>query len=556
MPLTVAVMQLRGRLIERATFYKECMMQKLFFLAVSLCTATFTFAQQQPDTTIDVQHYSFSLNLNDSNNIIQGDAAVTVKFLQEQNELQLDLRGRTPDDSGMLVTAVKEAGQPLAFRQDAHHLFITVAAKAGETRSVTISYNGIPTDGLVISTNRYHHRTFFGDNWPNRAHNWLPCKDHLSDKATVEFIVTAPEHYQVVSNGVQTELTNLPGHRRLTHWVSDAQLPTKVMVIGMADFAVNYVGNVDNIPVYSWVYPEDRDSGFATYAMAKNILPFYISHVGPYAYKKLANVQSKTIFGGMENASAIFYYEKSVSDPGSEALLAHEIAHQWFGDNATEKNWQHLWLSEGFATYMTNLYHEEKYGRDSFNRRMETDRKIVIAFSKKHNTPVVDTSYGNNIMQLLNANSYQKGGWVLHMLRRRLGDTVFWRCIRAYYAQYAGKNASTANLEKVFETVSGQNLTAFFQQWLYASGQPTLAITWRYDNVKKQVAVTVQQQQTFLFDIPLEVAVTGGNGMLAQKALSIKNRQTTVTIPCKQVPAQLIPDPNVNQLFEATVKQE
>ncbi|HWB26661.1 MAG TPA: M1 family aminopeptidase [Chitinophagaceae bacterium] len=531
------------------------MFKKILGIAFCISFNTIAFAQQQPDTTIDVQHYSFKIDVNDSNNIIQGDATVTVKFLQDEENLVLDLAGRKNGDSGMLVTAVMEGSKLLPYNLDAQHVFIQAEAKAGQVRSFTISYNGIPADGLIISTNYYHRRTFFGDNWPNRAHNWLPCKDHLSDKATVEFIVTAPEHYQVVSNGVQTEETNLPGHRRLSHWVSGAELPTKVMVIGVADFAMNYIGNVDDIPVYSWVYPEDRDTGFATYAIAKEILPFYISRIGPYAYKKLANVQSKTIFGGMENASAIFYYEKSVSNPGAEALMAHEIAHQWFGDNATEKNWQHLWLSEGFATYMTHLYHENKYGLDSFNKRMETDRKAVIAFSKKRHTPVVDTTYGNDMMQLLNANSYQKGGWVLHMLRRKLGDSTFWKSIRTYYATYAGKNANTTDLERIFENVSGKNLSQFFTQWLYTPGQPGLAIEWKYDAGTKAVHITVQQQQDVLFHFPLEIALAGGSSSSITKTFDVKDKTTSFSVPVAFKPTTLNVDPNVNLLFEGTVKE-
>lgn len=511
-------------------------------------------AQPLPDTSIDVQHYIFKLNINDTNNIIKGEATITVKFLHDADTLTLDLVQKQADGKGMVVTSITGNGAALTFAQAAQHVVINTTVKANQVQSYTIQYEGIPADGLIISTNRYGHRTFFGDNWPNRAHNWLPCKDHLSDKASVEFIVTAPEHYQVVSNGVQTEETNLPNHTRLTHWVSDAELPTKVMVIGAADFAVNYIGNVDTIPVYSWVYPEDRDSGFATYSTAKSILPYFISHVGPYAYKKLANVQSKTIFGGMENASAIFYYEKSVSSPTAEALMAHEIAHQWFGNTATEKNWQHLWLSEGFATYMTNLYLENKYGTDSLEKILAEDRKTIIAFSKKRNTPVVDTTFGNDMMQLLNAFSYQKGGWVLHMLRRKLGDTLFWQGIRAYYAAYAGKNASTEDLQKVFEQVSKQDLSGFFKQWLYTPGQPKLAIEWTYNQKQKSINGTITQQQSSLFKFLLEITINTNDG-IAYKIIEVAGKSTSFSFPSTSKPVSLVIDPHTNLLFDGAVQQ-
>ncbi len=528
------------------------MFKAFYVLITQLLFIAAAAAQQQPDTTIDVLHYKFGIDLNDSNNIIKGEAVVTVKFLQNTGTLKLDLAQKKANGQGMLVASVAQDNNTLSFSQDSQHVIISTNKRAGDTASFTIHYEGIPADGLIISTNKYKHRTFFGDNWPNRAHNWLPCKDHLSDKATVEFIVTAPEHYQVVSNGVQIEETNLPGHRRLTHWASAEELPTKVMVIGVADFAINYAGSVDNIPVYSWVYPEDRDSGFATYAMAKNILPFFISHVGPYAYKKLANVQSKTIFGGMENASAIFYYENSVSNKGTEGLMAHEIAHQWFGNTATEKNWQHLWLSEGFATYMDHLYHENKFGVDSFNKRLVQDRKTVIAFSKKRNTPVVDTTYGDSMMQLLNANSYQKGGWVLHMLRRKLGDTIFWKSIRAYYAMYAGKNANTNDLQKIFEKTSHQNLAPFFKQWLYTPGQPNLDIAWHYNEASHKVTITIEQKQNTLFEFPLEIGITAGTECKQLlKTIIIKNRLTSIDITVTTKPSSVIADPRTNLLFEA-----
>jgi aminopeptidase N len=135
-----------------------------------------------------------------------------------------------------------------------------------------------------------------------------------------------------------------------------------------------------------------------------------IDYIGPYPYEKLANVQSKTIFGGMENASAIFYEETSAAlYQNVESLLAHEIVHQWFGDMASEKSFPHLWLSEGFATYLTHIYIESKYGTDSLNNEMKNDRDAIIGFVKESSKPVVDSI--SPLMDLLNANSYQKGGW-------------------------------------------------------------------------------------------------------------------------------------------------
>lgn len=149
------------------------------------------------------------------------------------------------------------------------------------------------------------------------------------------------------------------------------------------------------------------------------------------------------------------------------------------------KNWHHVWLSEGFATYLTHMYLENRYGADTLMNRMKKDREAVIAYGKKTSEAVVNTSVNSDYMQLLNPNSYQKGGWVLHMLRHQLGDENFRKGIRKYYAAFEGKNASTEDFRKVMETIRKVDLKLFFQQWLYSPGQPNLNVTWRYDEAKK-----------------------------------------------------------------------
>jgi aminopeptidase N len=492
---------------------------------------------------MDVQHYSFSVRLNDENDTIKGQAIVKIRFLKDVNSFKLNLVKTNSKGKGMLVSAITEQGKNLSFSQDSDVVNINASLKNNTVHGFTITYQGIPADGLIISTNKFGHRTFFGDNWPNRAHNWLPCADYPGDKATVDFIVTAPDHYQVVANGLKTEEASLPNHTKLTHWKETAPLSTKLMVIGVADFAIDHTGDVDNIPVYTYVFPEDKDAGFKSYAVAKEILPFYIKKIGPYAYEKLANVQSKTKFGGMENASAIFYFENSVTSKGIEELMAHEIAHQWFGDAASETNFSNVWLSEGFATYMTNVYLENKYGIDTLKKRLIFDRTNILKFEKRRFTPIVDTTEKSDFLQLLNINSYQKGSWVLHMLRRKLGDSLFWKGIRNYYAKYDGGNANTDNLRQVMENASGQDLKQFFKQWLYTPGHPQLNITWKYDAAKGVIVLNILQKQNTLFEFPLELSV---NNRL--HTIPVKDKNTIVQLPAAAKPSAIIIDPDVNLL--------
>jgi aminopeptidase N len=494
--------------------------------------------------TPDVRHYTFTLTLSDSTNRIQGRAELRVHFSGTASFLSLDLAGPKGAGRGMRVRTVTEGRKTLSFTQDSATLRIRVRADAASTHTYHIVYGGIPTDGLIIGTNRYGSRTFFGDNWPDRAHQWLPCIDHPSDKAPVDFIVTAPDHYRVVAPGVKTEEAPLGGHRRRTRWTEKAPLPSKVMVIGVADFAISTPVTVLGIPVNSYVFPQDKDRGFQDYAVADRILPFYMRMVGPYAYEKLANVQSKTIFGGMENASAIFYAERSVGSRGIEELMAHEIAHQWFGDAVTETDYRHLWLSEGFATYMTHLYMEDRYGVDTLRAGMAADRRTVLGFARQHPIPVVDTGMRSDYMTLLNANSYQKGGWVLHMLRRSMGDSLFWEGIRRYYAAYEGRNASTGSFRAVMESVTGKDLGPFFTQWLYTPGVPRLVVTWTSSEAGAWV-LHIAQEQTPLFSFPLEYSVDGG-----LHTVTISDRVTEVRLPSGVDPSGVVMDPGVNLLAD------
>jgi len=517
-------------------------MNKSRYLLICLLFC-FSAKAQTGFPNIDVQHYRFAIQLNDANDTIKGQAKVRVKFLKDVNSFQLNLVKTNREGKGMLVSGVTEGDKQLAFSQDSDVVNISAAAKSKSTHSYTIIYRGVPADGLIISKNEFGHRTFFGDNWANRAHNWLPCADYPADKAQVDFIVTAPDHYQVVANGLKIEETVLPNHLKLTHWKETAQLPTKVMVIGVAEFAIDHTGDVGDIPVYTYVFPESKAPGFKSYAVAKEILPFYIKTFGPYPFEKLANVQSKTIYGGMENASAIFYFENSVKAKDIEELMAHEIAHQWFGDAVTEKDFRDLWLSEGFATYMTNAYLENKYGIDTLKKRMALDRRIVIRFEKTRFTPVFDTTHTTDLTTLLNTNPYKKGSWVLHMLRRKLGNEAFWKGIRNYYAKYNGANANTEDLREVMEQAGGQNLQQFFKQWIYAPGHPQLGITWKYDPAKGAIELSITQKQDMLFEFPLEVSVAG-----SLHPIQIKDKTTVVQIPVKSKPSTVIVDPNVNVL--------
>lgn len=499
---------------------------------------------------IDVLHYQFEVTLNEKNDSI--DVVAWIDFIyRKPGSFVIDLKSLTPDGKGMQITSLSLASdwikQTKYIHQDDKITILPERYEVNDSDDVLIHYKGIPADGLIISKNKYGERTFFADNWPNRAHQWLACVDNPNDKAKCTFIVVSPSQFSVISNGEKVTDTSLIDSRRMTTWKEDTPLPTKVMVIGVAKFATRtFEDSPKHIPVSAWVYPQDSTKGFYDYALATDILKFFSSYIAPFPYNKLANVQSKTVFGGMENASCIFYEENSITGTRScEDLLAHEIAHQWFGDMATEKSFAHLWLSEGFATYFTDLYFEHKYGREAFLKRLKKERAEALAFAERSTHPVVDTT--SDLMSLLNVNSYQKGAWVLHMLRQEVGDSTFHKIIQAYYNNYKGGNADSRDFEAVAEKVSGKELKWFFDQWLYTAGIPKLSVQ-RIIN-DKGIYLKVGQLQPKLYQLTLPITVIAAG--TKEKILSFKIKDRTQTFfVSNDKNAKLIIDPNSTLLYE------
>jgi len=510
-----------------------------------------------PQPGIDVQDYDFALTLSDDTDRIEGTATVRLRITTDTlSAVRLDLIGRSAGtDTGMQVRSVLEDGRAVSYRHaDARLRLRPPNLEEGQTRTFRIRYAGVPADGLIIGTNQHGDRTFFGDNWPNRARHWLPVVDHLSDKATVEFRVTAPARYEVVSNGALVR-DSTSGGTRYTHWRTDVPLPPKVMVIGVADFAVDTAGTVDGVPVQSWVYPEDREVGFEDLGRAPPILRFFEENLGPYPYEKLANVQSTTRYGGMENAASIFYSETAVADGEDDTpLLAHEIAHQWYGNTVTEADWPHLWLSEGFATYLTGLYLEHARGEAALRRYMDRARTQVVRFHEKNpHEPLVDTTYSDP-NELLNTNPYQKGAWVLHMLRREVGTDPFWTGLRAYYERYRNGNARTRDLRAVMEEVSGQRLKPFFDQWTRRPGHPVIEGTWRHEPDAGQCVVTLRQTQDEPpFEVPVEVAVADERARTT--TLYLRGREAQTRVKCPRAPSSVSLDPHTDLLAEFSMRR-
>lgn len=535
----------------------------LFLVNVTIISAATLSDTYPKNPNIDVIHYKFELKLSDVTDVIQAEATIQVRFKKDGIEkLRLDLIEKSVDlaGKGMAVKRITSQGKELDYTHDSDVLWIQLAAsKANEEQTITIEYEGIPNEGLTIGPNKYGDRTFFSDNWPNKARNWLPTVDHPYDKATSEFMVTAPVKYQVVSNGLKVEESNLGEGMRLTHWKQSVPIASWLYVLGVAEFAVQYVDTFKGKSIQTWVYEQDRDAGFFDFATpTKQVLEFYSDYVGPFAYEKLANIQSNSVSGGMEAASAILYSENSVVGDRNERwrnVAIHEIAHQWFGNAVTEYDWDDVWLSEGLTTYFTMRFIKHAYGKDAFTEELKKARNTVFKLSKDNEDYRIVHDNLSDMSKVTSGLTYQKGAWITHMICNYIGEEAFHKGIRDYYARYFNGNATTSDLRMAFERASGKDLSQFFDQWLFQGGNIELEGTWSYNSEDKKIIIELQQVQPekYNFSMPLEIGISTGEDTPQQiETIQLDERKIRVSIPSETIPESIEIDPSTKLLAQWT----
>jgi aminopeptidase N len=505
--------------------------------ALLVCSAAASAPAQQGTVPhpyqpgIDVTDYDIRLELPDTGAFLRGDVVISAVRAPATTTLRLDLV-RTLAVRSVLLNDV-----PVQPVRAGDAIVVPLAGAVGDTVRVRVRYDGAVTDGLVVMRDRRGRWTWFGDNWPDRTRQWLPTVDHPSDKATVSFTVRAPSSRTVVANGTLLGVRRLEGAdggRSETRWRESAPIATYLMVIGagpmtrtdLADTRCTASATHRCAPQMVYAMPENADFLPGPFAAAPAIVSFFEELVGPFPYEKLAHLQSATRFGGMENASAIFYADRLFADRSlKDGLIAHETAHQWFGDAVTEREWAHLWLSEGFATYFAALWTARARGGSAFAKEMNEIREQILADSTVAVRPVVDTAQ-RNLMSLLNTNSYQKGGYVLFMLHQQLGDSLFFRGIRSYYTKYRDGTALTDDLRREMEAASGRDLRPFFDQWLHRAGVPRVSAGWAYDPGGNQLTLEVLQQGTpYALTIPL--VITEATGELIRLDVKISAQERT-----------------------------
>lgn len=570
---------------------------------IAAALAAFAGASISADTYvrqpgIHITHYTFDITLGDTSDALAVKETVDVRFLAAGvTAVDLDLckfaaAPRTPlspdgthdpcaepsgggrrgapstpptGNKGMNVTAVSADGQPLTFTHEHDRVHVTVphAFKAGDEWTFTLDYHGVPATGVLIGRNKYGDREFFSNPWPNKIRNYLAVVDHPSAKAPLTTIITAPRTYQVIANGRLVSEIDLPGDQRRTTWSESTPICSWQISMGVAPFAVGQFGEYHGIPLSAWVYPQEANVSLPAFASyTQPILEFYSDHIGPFSYEKLAQVEANGVGGGMELASDIFYgYPES--GPGRQ-LIAHEMAHQWFGDSATEGDWDDVWLSEGFATYFALLYQEFQDGHDAFLDGIRRSKTQAINFALAHPDSTIVHKNLADISQVIanNAQIYQGGAQVLQNIRGVIGTQTFWDGIRLYYKRFQNANARTDDFRHAMEDAchaagdrcpaDGRDLTWLFTELLTRGGALQVKGSWRYDAAAKQVVVTLDQTQASdVYRMPIEIAMGS-----ERHTLDLRERHQVFSVPAASEPSAVVLDPDAWVMMQATFGKE
>ncbi|HEY8188833.1 MAG TPA: M1 family metallopeptidase [Pyrinomonadaceae bacterium] len=507
-------------------------------------------------------NYNLSITLDDRlTEITSARVEITILSLKDTlSEIDLDF-------GEMTVDSVTVNNQTAPYERSPSLLVIKLSKqmRRGTSLIVAVSYHGKPKDGLVLTADKAGRPSAVGDNWPDRVHHWIPCFDHPAAKATITFSITAPARDTVVANGKLDRVENTSNTTRTWTYTESVPIPPYCMIIAVGEFARLEPPTREVTPLAYYVPTTDKDFAMQGFAPANPSLKFFSQTIAPYPYEKLALIVGATRFGGMENSSAIVF-ASSLFEPRAESrissvfhireglvnVIAHEIAHQWFGDSVTESTWADLWLSEGFADYFAGLFIQRYEGEQAFQRYMKDEADTYLNYEKKTRTPIHDTDT-EDLFKLLNPNNYKKGAWVLHMLRSELGDEKFFRAIRIYYEAHKSSVADSEDLRAAFEKASGQDLKDFFARWIYGTGHPRYVLSWQWRPENLKVRLELRQLQTepaFPNAVPIDILTAGGKRRIV---LRPTGRQTVEEVKLNEAPTGINIDPENTLLKEAEV---
>jgi len=514
------------------------------------------------DRPFAVEHLSLDVTLDLDAKRVTGKARLSVRRVDPAaTELPLDA-------IGFELASVTLDGARAAHTYDGRVL--RVALPVGrDSAALEIAYSATPRRGMYFLEPDEHVRDRPRQVWTQcqeeDARHWLPCHDAPHVKMTTEVVVTVPNGFTVLSNGALVDKTTPSAGPWRFHWKMDQPHPSYLITLVAGEFA-EIEARAGDVPL-TYLVPKGREvDGERTFKNTPEMVAYFGELTGvPYPWNKYAQVVvSDFIFGGMENTTATTMYEhilldeRAALDVTSDDLIAHELAHQWFGDYVTCRDWSEGWLNEGFATFMEHVWREKKLGRDEYDMGVKTDLDAYLGEAVgRYRRPVVCQAY-DAPLDLFDRHLYEKGGLVLHTLRVELGDAMFWRGVGKYLKRHANGSVETRDLMRALEEVSGRSLGKHFDQWIMRPGHPELEITLTWD--KKILTATVKQTHATsddvpsVFEAPLVLDVAAADGTIRRESLWLSQRSESFAIAAEVRPAFVVIDPDLRLLADVTSK--
>lgn len=497
-------------------------------------------------SAVDAEHYFLDLELDPRGRALRGTAHVQLVAMQDGvGVVGLDL-------VGLGVSAVRDAeGRSLRFEERADGLDVVLPAPlaSGERQELAIDYAGAPNGGMWFVAEQDGVPTeVFTQGECEDARRWFPCFDDPADRATSELRVRMPAGWTSIAAGERVE-SRIEGDERVDLWRMNVPHPTYLTTLVAGEFEL-VEEDAHGLPLWyasSAKYAPLLASSLADTDEALAFLEEVTGRRYPYPKYSQACVASFP-FGGMENISATTLTETALTDErgrrdgGATGLVAHELAHQWFGDLLTCRDWSHVWLNEGFATYMTMLFFERTKGVDDLRVRVrDAQESYMKGDSGEKRRPMVYATYREPMDLFFGGHTYDGGAVRLHLLRNELGDGPFFEGLKRYVADHAGRGVVTDDLRLAMQAASGRDLTEFFQQWFQSPGFPELAVAWSYAPDAKEVRLAVDQLQepvggtpaVFRAAVDVEVRTAAGSKL---HRVQLASRHDRFTLPCDAPP--------------------
>jgi aminopeptidase N len=539
---------------------------RLLSLAVVIATATLWLQADEPyapSRNYDLQHSKIILRFDVEQKKVIGEVIHTVATLRE-NTSQIAF-----DSVGLTIQSVTVNKAPAKFESSADKLTVAVpSGKVGDKFDIDIRYEGKPAKGLYFILPEKAYPDTPTQIWTQGesedTRNYLPTYDYPNDRLTTETVLTVPASWQTVANGKLMGVANEPNNMKTWTWKESVPSSTYLITVVAGEFD-EVKDSLRNLPV-TYYAPKGRGDRLAVnYGRTPAMIELFNKKFGvDYPWEKYAQVMvDEFVAGGMENSSATTNTSSSLVNPklaaeyptGQDDLISHELAHQWFGDYVTCKDWGNVWLNEGFATFGETVWMENHYPKDESEFDRWNDARRWFGQNSLYRKPIVRFDFEDS--SEFDGNVYNKGGWVLNMLRHQLGEAVFNRALKHYLEVNHGKNVVTADFVKAVEESSNTDVDQFFNQWVYGAGAPKFDIAYTYDDSKHQVALTVKQTQKVeghvgIFHVPVEVEITTGAGAHLYP-ITVSKQAETFSLPSNSEPLMVLFDKGGHILKTADV---